>query len=290
MDGVDHIFWINLDRCEDRRTSMKNMLSDPCFRGIKTIRIPGLDGSHENLLDYIDSDVEFDNGIGFGGLCAKYHDAKSQYGCLVSHFRAMHTFCNIGSPGQIALIFEDDMTLDFKKYWSKSIRDIVREAPSDWGIIQLSYIVHNIPDTTFTPILYNNTNALYGIGAYIINYEAAREFIDMMYDKKTGKYLFLKSREPEFVYHISDHYIYSFIRGYCYRYPYFTYKYDQPSTVNNSHLHFHNKSRAQIEAFLEGEYVARISSLTIWDCAAFSTFFAAAGTLLWGFGRRFFTP
>ena len=140
MNGVDHIYWLNLERCIDRRASMEKMLSDPCFRGIPATRISGLDGARENILDYVDSDVAFDEKIGFGGLCEKYHNVKSQYGCLVSHFRAMHHFSVHGTAGQIALIFEDDMTLDLKSYWKKTIREIATDAPSDWGIIQLSYI------------------------------------------------------------------------------------------------------------------------------------------------------
>lgn len=276
MNGVDHIYWLNLDRCVDRRKDMEKMLSDPCFYGIPNTRISGLDGTAENILDYVEIDEKKSIDV--------------QYACLTSHFRAMHHFCENGAPGQIALIFEDDMTLDLKQYWTKTIREIANDAPPDWDIIQLSYIVHHIPKDTYTPILYNNTNALYGIGAYIMKYEAAVRFIKMMYNEVTKKYEFLKRREPEFVYHISDHYIYSFNLGYCYRYPYFIYAYNQVSTVNTSHMDFHNRSRSQIEAFLEGERAARFASeaeKSIWDGAIISTFIAAVGTLLWGAFRVF---
>lgn len=261
MDGVDQIYWINMNKCVDRKNAMEKILKDPCFKGIQTTRIEAIDGKRENILDYVSIDEKKSIDI--------------QYACLISHFKAMHKFCDIGINGQIALIFEDDMVLDFKPYWKKTIRQISNEAPNDWGIIQLSYISHNIPKNTFEPILYNNNNAIYGIGAYIIKYEAAQTFINMMYDKITKKYIFSKIREPDFVYHISDHYIYSFIRGYSYRYPFFTYLYNQVSTVNTTHMDFHNKSRFQVENFLKNK---RDDSLNIENIIWTGTFISIAIT------------
>jgi len=272
MDGVNRIYWLNLDRCVDRRVNMEKMLSDPCFDNITKTRISSVDGINDNIYNYLIIDEKKSIDV--------------QYACLISHFNAMHHFSIVGEPGEIALIFEDDMTLDLKKYWTKTIREIAKDAPSDWDIIQLSYIVHNIPSRTYEAILYNNSNALYGIGAYIMKYESAKRFIEMMYNSIIEKYTFLKSREPSFVYHISDHYIYSFNKGYCYRYPYFIYAYDQASTVNTSHMDFHNRSRAQKEKFLEYEIETKNIEKKIWNGAIISSFFAGFGILLWGVFRN----
>lgn len=276
MEGVDHIYWLNLDRCKDRYDDMKKMLSDPCFDNIPKTRISAVDGMNDNIFNYLMIDEKKSIDV--------------QYACLTSHFRAMHHFSLNCSPGQIALIFEDDMTLDLKKYWTKTIREISNDAPPDWDIIQLSYIVHNIPSRTYEPILYNNSNALYGIGAYIMKYESAKRFIRMMYNDKNGKYMFLKNREPSFVYHISDHYIYSFNKGYCYRYPYFIYAYNQISTVNTSHMDFHNRSRAQIENFLKYEQILKKTKNmenNIWNIAFISLFIAGLETIIWGVFRNY---
>jgi hypothetical protein len=43
LEGIDVIYWINLDRSPDRRKRMKKMFKDPAFKGKKIIRISAVD-------------------------------------------------------------------------------------------------------------------------------------------------------------------------------------------------------------------------------------------------------
>jgi len=44
LDGIDIIYWINLDRSPDRKTSMESMFQDKAFDGIPIQRISAIDG------------------------------------------------------------------------------------------------------------------------------------------------------------------------------------------------------------------------------------------------------
>ena len=41
----------------------------------------------------------------------------------------------------MAIIFENDISLEYKPYWQESIQDCIRNAPPDWEAIKLSYIL-----------------------------------------------------------------------------------------------------------------------------------------------------
>lgn len=227
--------FINLQNT-DRIYTILNTLSDPIFNNISKIKINAIDGKNDDIDKYIEVNKKKASNI--------------EYACLISHLKAIHHFYKIGNYGDYAIIMEDDMTNEFKKFWNKSFNQIINEAPLDWEIIQLSYISNYIPKNVYEKILYNNKNKLYGTGAYIIKYEVAKHFINKLYDEKKQKYIFENIQEHEFVYHLADHYIYSFNLTYCYKYCPFIYKYNQLSTIHTEHLDFHNKSRLLIENYL----------------------------------------
>jgi hypothetical protein len=52
LDGVDAIYYINLDRSIDRRNDMENLFRDSVFRGIPTIRFAAYDGKREDMSAY----------------------------------------------------------------------------------------------------------------------------------------------------------------------------------------------------------------------------------------------
>ena len=156
LEGIDVIYWINLDRSPDRRKRMKKMFKDPVFKGKKIIRISAVDGKAPDIDQVLNANFQ-------GMQPEKF--TKVEYACLLSHLNAIKQFSN--SNSETALIMEDDMTLEFKPYWKKSVKKIMNEAPSDWEIIQLCYITNSgIPFENYTK--YNNGNFASG-GAYILN-------------------------------------------------------------------------------------------------------------------------
>ena len=104
LDGIDIIYWINLERSPDRKKNMEEMFQDSAFSGILNERIIGVDGKKDKIYDMIQ--------------VSKHTANDSEYGCLLSHLNAIKQINE--SNHDIALILEDDCTLELKKYWKKN--------------------------------------------------------------------------------------------------------------------------------------------------------------------------
>jgi len=237
--GIDVIYWINLDRSHDRRKYMETLLNDNVFNNIDKHRITASDGKQDDTI--------MQNFV----LDKESTITRIEYATLLSHLNAIREFAN--SSHEIALIFEDDITLNLKSYWKKSISEIMQNAPSDWEIIQLYYILddnYEIPENEYTFIknnnfiVSNNSNIIlqynrnkvssYSLAAYVITKKAALRFINNFY--KDNKYL-LKN-----YYHVADIYIYKHFKSYTYKYPMFS-TVDDVSTIDNSHILHNSKSK-----------------------------------------------
>jgi GR25 family glycosyltransferase involved in LPS biosynthesis len=154
---------------------------------------------------------------------------KTEYACLLSHLDTIKLFSN--SPYVNALILEDDISLEYTKYWNKSICDIIKNAPSDWEIIMLNYISINNLIELYT---HNIDGKISSCQAYIINKKGATKLMNhiLLFDNKY-------TLNKHFT-HTADDYIYSSLKTYVYKYPYFTYSIENDSTIHNWHLDYHN--------------------------------------------------
>ena len=217
FNGIDIIYWINLDRSVDRKNSMNILLK---YLPIKNIRISAIDG--KNLSD---TDI-YEKFVNIQG-----RRSKNEYACLLSHLNTIKLFAL--SSYNIALILEDDINLEFVKYWNKSIIDIINNAPSNWEIIMLNYVI----DYTLTTDYTLNTGNVYGTGSFIINKKAAIKLTsEMSYDKSiklNNKYILDKYKK-----HTSDDYIFASLITYVYKYPYFNYSSNNTSIIHPHHLIF----------------------------------------------------
>jgi len=216
LEGIYVIYWINLDLSPDRRKRMKKMFKDPIFEGKKIVRITAVDGKAQDIDQVLNANFE--------GMQPEKYD-KTIYACTLSHINAIRNFKK--SDNKVALIMEDDSTLEFKKYWKKTTKQIMDEAPSDWDIIQLTYtIIDKIPKKIYT----KNNRKYYGAGAYIIN----KNNINISNPIKL-------TSDPA-----ADVYLYNIFNTYTYKYPMFIYKYDTQSTLHQDHITYHNESKKKI--------------------------------------------
>jgi len=226
LDGVDVIYWINLDRSPDRKKSMEEMFEDQEFDGKKIIRIPAVDGKSPDIDNIINSNFE------------KVHldtYTKIEYACSLSHINSLREFGK--SEHQIALIMEDDMTLEYKPYWKKSIKEIINNAPSDWDIIQLTYTINNnLPNNIYE----KNNKGFFGAGSYIIN----KNNINVIQNLQNK----IKTDDPR-----TDFYLFDIFNTYLYKYPMFIYKNDEQSTIHQDHVNHHNESKNKITEMLNNE-------------------------------------
>ena len=219
LDGVDVIYWINLDRSTVRRQKMEKMFKDEVFKGIDIVRVSAVDGKTANIKKILN-----DN---FSNLSNKYTDIE--YSCLLSHLNAIKTFNK--SDYQNALIMEDDMTLEYKKYWKITIKECASNAPTEWEILQLNYNTSTLPTELYSKTYKN----FYSCGVYLINKNGSTK-INRIYKKN-------KIILPHNVIHTADYLLYYLCNAYTYKYPYFMYE-AVDSEIHPSHLehHIYNKN------------------------------------------------
>ena len=220
INGVDIIYWINLDRSPERRIEMEKIFKEPEFKNIKNHRFSAIDGKNVDVFEYIESDHK-----------EKPKMSNTEYACLISHLETVRTFSESGH--KVALIMEDDMTLDLKPYWRKSIQEIMDEAPEDWEVLQLCYISVNGVE-----ILYDGYHP--STGAYLINQKGARKLLELR-EKERKIYQINKHTTAPYLH--ADFFIYSYLKTYCYKYPMFVYKDNNDSLIHPDHLKEHEKSR-----------------------------------------------
>uniref|UniRef100_A0A6C0JL67 Glycosyl transferase family 25 domain-containing protein n=1 Tax=viral metagenome TaxID=1070528 RepID=A0A6C0JL67_9ZZZZ len=236
LDGIDIIYWINLDRATDRKINMTTMLNDPVFTDVPNKRISATDGTKKP--DDLHNKVDVKNTSA----------SVAEYATLISHLDAIKEFSK--SEYNIALIFEDDVTLDYKKYWKKTLKQIIDNAPNDWEIIMVGYNYGNLTPPTelgdwkHTDNEYINEHA-WGAYSYIINKKAAKKLMKMCHKQN---YYELNER----VHPSSDVYIYNELLTYVYKYPMFTYRSDNDSYIHSNDLEGHDKYKEYIISQYEG--------------------------------------
>ena len=237
IDGVDAIYWINLDRCTDRRGHLETVLSDPIFDNIPKIRIKGIDGKGDDIDLY-------------ANLPSRRMTA-SEYGCTLSHLTAIREFAKTDLP--VALILEDDVCLDFKPYWRKSMKEIALGAPKDWEILQLSYIMFDFVPSAEYESADPFTKNLCSTAAYMISNSAAKRLMADIY--KSGKFD-LSDNTP----HQADRYLYLKCKTYTYKYSPFIYRTDNDSEIHPDHVQYHTENKRKIENML----IQRDNGLQSW--------------------------
>jgi len=226
MDGIDVIYWINLDRSIDRQKEMKQIFQDPIFQNIDIERISAVDGKNPNMV--------------YPKLNFMYKQKNDyEYACMLSHLETIRRFSRTNYD--VALIMEDDITLEFKQYWRKTVREIMDNAPSDWEVIQLCYIINGSRTDPQQFKLYqrNLRNNCVSAAAYLIKNRAAKKIIGGIY--ADGKY-----NLEHYIIHHADCYIFSKTITYTYKYPYFIYKSNNDSLLHPEDLNHHEKSKLKI--------------------------------------------
>jgi len=239
LDGIDAIYYINLDRSKDRRDTIEKMFQDPIFLGKPIERINAVDGKDpsEQIYDKL--------------ILNTKRNTKLEYACLLSHLTAIRKFSE-SSIYENALILEDDMTLEFKRLWRKSLRMVIDQAPADWEIIQLCYITGGTLKSDYTLNNYqrNRYGGIASMGAYIINKKAAQKLMTEMYNPVSGKYTL-----RDYHTHEADHYLYKVLRTYVYKWPYFIYPTINTSTLHPEDLSSHIRSKMRLEYLFQGSTV-----------------------------------
>jgi GR25 family glycosyltransferase involved in LPS biosynthesis len=218
LDNIDIIYWINLERSVNRKKNMENILKDI---NIPNKRFNAVDGKELN-----DKEI-YSNFIN----TKDFNRSKIEYACLLSHLKTIKEFAN--SDYNTALILEDDVSMEYKKYWDKKISQIIKDAPKDWDIIQLNYASIIKLNELYT---FNFNGNISCTSAYLINKNGANKLMNLI--NKENKFILL----PNTI-HTADNYIFYLLKTYTYKYPYFTYPTNNDSTIHPDHIWFHNYAK-----------------------------------------------
>ena len=228
------LYWINLDRSVDRYSHMHcSVINDPIFASMPKTRVSALDATKENLEDIVNLRKFF--------TLSKKTMSAAEYGCLGSHLQAIRQFSL--SNSKYALIFEDDVCLDFTPYWKKSISEIIDNAPSNWEILQLCYIIKQYKPTTDYD-LHTLQKDMWSTAAYIISKPAAVQMMQRIY--KGGKFCLHDNSH-----HQADRFLYQNCRTYTYKNCPFIYRTHNDSTIYPDFVYYHENSKKIVEAMLK---------------------------------------
>jgi hypothetical protein len=167
INNIDIIYWINLDKSLKRKSNMERILQNI---NIKNIRIDGIDG---NIINDINKKYFICNNDNY----PKYNN--KEYAILLSHLNTIEMFSTINYSELkhgYALIFEDDLSIDFINYWKFDIKSIINNAPKEWDIIMLGYFSLNI---NFKELYKKWNNEWIKIDIMVINKKICRIIIKL---------------------------------------------------------------------------------------------------------------
>jgi len=249
LSGIDVIYWINLDRAKGRKQYMEKLFKNSIFDNIKKVRVKALDAKKENPRNkfIIEQDMNLLND--------NKNRSDAEYACLYSHLKAIKEFSKIDYD--VALICEDDLSIEYKKYWTKTIQEVMENAPKQWEILKIcSFFQFKDTYTFWESFLRTNENIFekkqkwlehmpsvkgdWGAVSYLIKNSAAKKLMRIMAEPHD------KYKLNNTLMHVSDAYLFQMLKTFIYKYPFFTFltsklSYIQNKTVTKSNITLKNK-------------------------------------------------
>jgi len=237
LKGLPTMYWINLERAEERRTNMLNNLNN---YELRNVRINGFDGKYNEIPDWIIQNKK---------------NEKIDTCICISHINAIKKF--LENNESIGLICEDDLSFDYCEYWNENIMNIVDRLPSDWEVFQMSVVI-----TTQYGIkkhlrnkhdFMRRQNYQFGATAYLITREGAQRLINLYEREEDGKIILdfskPKANDPKVFRSTSEHIVFGSLVTYTMRLPYFTYSdFDISNSAHqNSESHIFSNCKKEIE-------------------------------------------
>lgn len=253
LDGIDVIYWINLERSVDRKNYMKKIFEDSIFDGIPIHRIEASDWQKEDVISNFEMNKQkgsIKEHIISNFVTNKPTRNVKEYSCLLSHLNAINEFTK--SNYQNALILEDDISLEYKKYWTKTAKEIMEKVPDKWDIIQLHYLAEiNLYKKIKGDFKKRPKDKFWSCASYIIKKASADKFMKSIC--KNNKYI-LDDKSL----HVSDAFIYDKMRTYTYIPPFLavhTTK-NKKSTIQPS-LKYQLKTKKNMDDFFKRKYTIK---------------------------------
>jgi GR25 family glycosyltransferase involved in LPS biosynthesis len=208
---INHIVWINLNRSTKRKVHMENLLNNLT---VPNTRIEAIDGKNENLSKYKN----------------KHPLSNYEIACVLSHIKAINYCANI-EDGEYFLILEDDINFNHIQYFTKTVEDIIKEAPP-FDVLQIGKVQEK---STSGENTYTKYHRIWGAHAYIITKNAVSKFKEFAsYDPEHNEFILNKPL------HVSELFIFNNLNTITYKYNLIN-TLDNESSIHNEHIMWHKK-------------------------------------------------
>ena len=176
------VYFINMDKSKER---LNHILPYVQGLGLSFERIPGVDGnklSDEEIKEVLDAKS-------YSLVATRYSRPdfirKGVVGCSLGHLKAWETF--LKSNYKFALILEDDAEFDPSSF-RKVIDELTEKYPQKWDVANFfkdklgrTVTMQDLADGYMMKL---DLQEWYGSGAYILNRNAAADFINYFYPIK----------------------------------------------------------------------------------------------------------
>lgn len=235
LKGVDAIAWINLDRSENRKKYMEELLGNI---DIPNYRISGVDGKTQNVRSMI-------------GNCGYVRNLSNyEIACTLSHIKAISHLSTL--PGKYFLVCEDDISLKNTNLFHEKLRDIIKESPEfDILLINKTYLGPvNENYGLWKNYQYQGATVCSTV-SYIISKNGIKKLMNYgSYDINTNTFKINDKMD------VADLFIYQNLNTYFYKYNFIaTLIENNISTIHPDHLFLHEMSdKFQLKLILKDKF------------------------------------
>jgi GR25 family glycosyltransferase involved in LPS biosynthesis len=236
LSGFPSVYYINLDKDKNKNQYIIDQLKKYKIKNWKRISASKFCGNKKEEWENIVLDKE--------NKCS-----PSEVGCTLSHIEAIETWLN-ESKTKVAIIMEDDCDLSISEHWPFLWRDVCKNLPFDWDIIQLCMDHNEVIPFYIHPTLYESGSC----SCYMINRTYAKKILNLL--KFGKKYKLTHNTCDSFFDKKSSHIDYLIYQsGKSYTIPIFTV--NTGFSSNHAHIHRihprHQACRNVIKNFWEKE-------------------------------------
>lgn len=167
FDQFPPLYYINLDRREDRKQHMEKLLQT---YDLSATRVSAVDGSQsiQNKVDVVPARLR-----------------PVEIACTLSHLQAIRSWL-IHSKSDTAVICEDDISFETVSSWGCSWKQIEEKFPVYWDIVQLGIIYHPLHECTIS--LHHRPTTNFSTLCYVIRRRYAEKLMSLYWNKETKKW------------------------------------------------------------------------------------------------------
>jgi GR25 family glycosyltransferase involved in LPS biosynthesis len=180
LKGFPCIYYINLDRDIERNEYIINQFKQYNIKKWVKISASNFCGNEKERWENIVLDKE--------NLCS-----PSEVGCTLSHIESIETWLKT-SKTKVAIIMEDDCDMSISKNWAFSWKDVCKNLPFDWDVIQLCMDHNEVIPFYLHPTLYESGSC----SCYMINRNYAKKILKLI--KRGEKYKLTNNTCDNFCY------------------------------------------------------------------------------------------